>query len=269
MSTLADSKMKTGGLLALIGGILGTLVNLWIFVSVFPGLGERYAAKGLNDELQIMPKIFPYMNDIGTIAGIVFFVAAWGFFAKKDWAWNVAMVAATGGLMGGWMCFLFPLMAGEPPLFLSIFIPDLIIWLLLVLHVRPTQRKFWVLGLLAGMAFVLNFMNGIEVVKMLVTKNHPLLLVVQKLNWVAAVGFGLSSLGLVFYRKWSLPIGIGAGILAIMAGFPLAFLADKIDPLFLFGPIAALLLLIYFLLYGNKIWAEEKAPVVEKKSSAV
>lgn len=207
------------------------------------------------DELEIVPVIFPTMNGVGVLAGIAFFVAAYGFFSKKAWAWPLAVIAATGGLLAGWMCFLFPLMAGEAPFFLSIFLPNLVIWLLLVLYVHPVERKYWVLGLLAGMAFVMNFMNGIEVIKMLVSVKAPILLVVQKLNWVAAIGWGLCSIAIVFKRPWGVPIGIGAGFLALIAGTPLAFVSESIDPLFLFGPIIAAGLLIYLLINGRKLWS--------------
>jgi len=248
-----DARMRTGGILAIIGGLLCTVVNLLIFLYSYPIVQERYIAKGMVDELEIVPSIFPTMTGIGVLAGILFFVAAYGFFAQKTWGWPLAVIAATGGLLAGWMCFLFPLMAGEAPLFLSIFLPNLAIWLVLVLHVHQVERKFWVLGLLAGMAFVMNFMNGIEVIKMLVNEQAPILLVVQELNWVAAIGWGLCSLALVFKRSWGVPVGIGAGILALVAGTPLAFVSATIDPLFLFGPIISLGLLIYFLVYGQKV----------------
>lgn len=257
VSDLPESKMKLGGLLCLIGGLLGTIINLLIFLYSYPIVQVRYAEKNMLDELQIVPGSFPNMNDVGIIAGILFLVAAYGYYNRKSWSFSLSMIAATTGLLGGWMCFLFPLMASEAPLFLSIFIPNLIIWLLLVIKVRPTVRKIWILGLLAGMALVLNFMNGIEVIKMLAnesTAGMPILLVVQKLNWIAAIGFGVASLGFIFDYKWAVPVAIGGGLLAILAGTPLAFTAEEIDPLFLFGPILSAILLLYFLAKGNKVW---------------
>jgi hypothetical protein len=110
------------------------------------------------------------------------------------------------------------------------------------------------LGLATGMAFIFCFMNGVASWSRIITIGRPIYLVVQRLNWVAFIGFGVLTVGIMLKPKdWMRVLGISAALLELVVGIPLV-VATTISlgrfSLFSFGPIMALIVLVLFLWPG-------------------
>jgi hypothetical protein len=104
------------------------------------------------------------------------------------------------------------------------------------------------------MAFIFCFMNGVASWSRIITIGRPIFLIVQRLNWVAFIGFGVLTVGLLLRPKeWMRVLGISAALLELVVGIPLV-VATTISlgrfSLFSFGPIMALVILVLFLWPG-------------------
>lgn len=258
---------KVGGSITLLGGLLGTIGTVNFFMQSYHSVIQaNLDIKNLGGA-KMLTGVFPAMNDLGVLAGVAFLVASYGFFAKKRWAWLVAILAATAGLLSSWMGIVFPLMVQQTPKFALIFLPDLVLWLILVLYVRPTKLKIAATSLIYGIAFVLNFMNGVAAMKMMLGTHKPIFFATQQLNWLAAICFGIFSIAILFRKSWGVPVAVAGGLLAAIGGLPLSRLnAGDADgaSLFFIGPTVALVLTLALIIWGNKLWVgkENKAAQV-------
>jgi hypothetical protein len=102
-----------------------------------------------------------------------------------------------------------------------------------------------------GVAFIMCMMNGIASWSRIITIGSPLFILVQRLNWVAMIGWGIVTAGLLLRPKeWMRILGIGAGLLELVVGIPLGLAtAGTLGrfSLFLLAPIISAVLLLLFL----------------------
>ena len=82
----------TGALIGIIGHFI--LFQKWYLV----GMNTPSAEPGCEILLKY---IHPFLTDVGLLAGILFAVAAYGFFTKRGWAFLVTQVAMVMALMPG------------------------------------------------------------------------------------------------------------------------------------------------------------------------
>ena len=166
-------------------------------------------------------------------------------------------------LLTGFFSMVPAMSRGLFPLFLIVFLPNLITYLLLLTYVRKVDGKIVLVSLISGMAYVMVFMNGIASTDKIILKRGDIFIAVQRINWIAAVGWGVFTVALVTRQKWTVPVGLGAGLLTLTAGIPLA-VATTLEAgrfsMFSPGPmLAALLLLVLFVPAGNRMvtqWLE-------------
>jgi hypothetical protein len=108
------------------------------------------------------------------------------------------------------------------------------------------------LGLLLGMAWVFCLMNGIASLSRIITIGKPFYVFVQRLHWVAMLGWGVATVGILMKPKeWMRVVGLSAGVLEIVIGFPLAYLtAIELGrfSLFSLAPICSTILVVLFVI---------------------
>jgi hypothetical protein len=172
-------------------------------------------------------------------------------------------VANVLALQGGFFINVPFAAADLPPVYLIIFVPNLLLYALLTLVVGRVHWRRAGLGLVTGMSFVFCLMNGIASWSRILTIGDPIFVLVQRLHWVAMIGWGLVTVGiLVRPKEWMRLVGIGSGVLELVVGIPLAVVtAQQLGrfSMFSLAPIFSLALLLAFLWPGAWTWFTEAA----------
>jgi hypothetical protein len=141
--------------------------------------------------------------------------------------------------------------ASMPPVYFIIFWPNLILYFLLMKLVGRLSWGRTLLGLLAGATFIFCFMNGVASWSRIITIGSHIFVAVQRLNWVAFIGWGVVTVGILIRPKdWMRVLGLAAGFLELVVGIPLA-VSTTISlgrfSMFSLGPIFSLVLLVLFI----------------------
>jgi hypothetical protein len=244
-----EIRERLGGILTLIGGLLGIIGTMLLFMSWYqPAMAAEAAEPGCEI---LLKTLMPALGDVGIIAGVIYLLSAYGFFTHRAWAFKLAVVANVLALQGGFFLNV-PFMAADlPPVYFAIFFPNVVLYFLLMRLVGGLSWSRILLGLGAGIAFVLCLMNGIASWSRIITIGAPIFMLVQRLHWVAMIGWGVITVGILLAPKdWMRILGIGAAVTELVVGIPLAQ-ATTIQlarfSLFSLAPIISLVLLVIFL----------------------
>lgn len=263
-----ETRRTLGLTIAVIGALLGLIGTLVLFVRWYDPVIEAEHMAGRPDEGLIVQYIFPALSDIGVIAGVLWALAAYGFAARRNWAWTLAVVANVMALQSSFFPMIPPVTRDLPPATALIFVPNLLFYLLLLTLVRPVSARTLIIGLLSGIAMVLSFMNGVASTNKMIVEGAAIFTAVQRLNWVAALGWGIFTVGiLVKPAAWVRWLGLGAGLLELTAGLPLGIktaAASGRFSMFLPAPLLSLALLILLLLpVGRRLPERQKGRASE------
>ncbi len=251
-----NKRVKVGAAISLICAFLGVVVIFASFLQVYEPIMASEMADGraggdsIANGVSISKYVMPIVNDIAIIGGVFWAVAAYGFVKREKWAWSTAILANVLSLLSFFM--LIPAMSrGISPIYAIVFIPNIIAFFLLVLYVSRVDLKIVAISTVAGMAYVMAFMNGVAATDHMVSGGGTIFVVGQRLNWIASIALGAFVIGLLTRKNWSLRLGLGAALLTLVAGLPLGVVtsmgAAKFSMYFL-APILALLLIISIIL---------------------
>lgn len=247
-----NNKNRISGGLAAAGGLLGIAATYLLFMGWY---GPARMAEAAEPGCEILlGYLMPALSDFGILAGVLYLVAAYGFFGSAGWAFPLAVIANVLALQGSWFINVPMMAAGLPPVYFIIFWPNLILYFLFAKWVGGLSWRRVLLGLGTGMAFIFCFMNGVASWSRIITIGKSIFIIVQRLNWVAFVGFGIVTVGVLLKPKeWMRVLGLCAALLELVVGIPLVVsttLSLGRFSLFSFGPIMALVLLVLFLWPG-------------------
>ncbi len=250
------TRSKVGAVISIIGAILGIVVIYAGFLQVYDPIMASEMADGraggeiIEDGLSVSKYVMPIVNDIGIIGGVVWAVSAYGFIKREEWAWSSAIVANVLSLLSFFM--LIPAMSrGISPIYAFVFIPNIIAFFLLLTYVRKVDPKIIAISTVAGMAYVMAFMNGVASTDQMLSGGGTLFIIGQRLNWIASIAWGSFVVALLTRKKWALQLGLFAALLTLVAGIPMGVVTTmesaKFSMYFL-APILALFLKISFIL---------------------
>jgi len=239
-----------GAILSIIGALLGVFGTINLFMNWYvPSMNFVAAEPGCEILLKY---IFPVLSDFGILAGVIYAVSAYGYISGASWAFSTSVIALVLALPATWFINVPFMAAGQPPIFFPLFIPNLILFFLFMKVVRRISWGRTLLAMFTGAAFIMCMMNGIASSSRIITIGDPLYVLVQRLNWVAMIGWGIVTAGLMLRPKgWLRILGIGAGLMELVVGIPLGLAtAGTLGrfSLFLLAPIiSAALLMLFFL----------------------
>lgn len=251
---------------------MGFIGHYVIFLNWYEaGMAAEAAEPGCEILLKyIQPAIF----DLGILGGALFLVSAYGFFTGRNWSFLLSVIAITLALQGSWFINVPYMAAGLPPVYFTLFWPYLILYFLIMFVVGKVTWGRTLLGFLAGMTYVFCLMNGIASLSRIITIGAPVYVAVQRLHWLAMLGFGVISVGVVLHpAEWMRVLGITAGVVELAVGIPLV-IATTISlgrfSLFSLAPIGSLLLLVILIWPG--LWekltaAKEDLPLVQPREA--
>ena len=243
---------KLGGFLAIIAALIGIIGQFVLFSNWYQiGMAADSAEPGCEILLKY---IHPLLADFGIFAGVVFAISAYGFFTKEKWAFPLSVIAITFALLASWFINVPYMAANLPPIYFTLFWPYLILYFLIMRGVGRVSWSVTLLGLLTGLAYITCFMNGVSSTSRIITIGSPLFVLVQRLHWVAMIGWGVVTVGIILKPKeWRRVVGLVAGGLELAVGIPLAY-ATAINlgrfSLFALAPIISLVLMVLFLWPG-------------------
>ncbi|MCF6277611.1 MAG: hypothetical protein L3J16_02535 [Anaerolineales bacterium] len=268
-----QEKDKAGTAIALIGAILGIFVIYASFLQVYDPIMASEMAVGraggasIESGISVSKYVMPIVNDITLVGGVMWTVAAYGFMHKEKWAWSTAVTANVLSLLSFFM--LIPAMSrGISPVYTIVFVPNIIAFFLLLRHVRQIDPKIVVLSTVAGMAYVMSFMNGVAATDQMLSGGKQVFIIAQRLSWLAAIAWATFVIGLLNRKNWSIQIGLGAALLTLVAGIPagvaVSLEASKFS-MYLLAPILALLLKISLVHPKSNAlitqWLKRKEPI--------
>jgi hypothetical protein len=255
---MEESKMtrnnKLGGIVSIIGGLMGIISHFILFLSwYFRGMAADSAEPGCEI---LLKWVHPALTDIGILGGVIFLVSAYGFFTKKKWAFFLSVIAIVLSLQGSWFINVPYMAAGLPPIYFTIFWPFLILFFILMIPVGKLSWTQTMIGFISGMAWVFCLMNGIASLSRILTIGAPIFYLVQRLHWVAMLGWGTVTVSILMGPKeWTFIVGLTAGLLELVVGIPLAIVtAQQLGrfSLFALAPISCFALLVIFFWPG--VW---------------
>jgi hypothetical protein len=263
-----NGKQRLGAWLALGGAILGIAGTYAIFLNWYsPALTAEAAEPGCEILLKYL---MPALSDFGILAGVLYAVSAYGFFTAASWAFPLVVIANVLALQGSWFINVPFMAAGMPPVYFIIFWPNLILYFLLMKVVGGISWSRTLLGLVTGMAFIFCFMNGVASWSRILTIGAHIFVAVQRLNWVASIGWGVVTVGILRGPKeWMRTLGLSAGLLELVVGIPLA-VSTTISlgrfSMFSLGPIFSFILLVIFVspTLWQRLTSEAKAVPLEQ-----
>lgn len=268
MIMITDKKKKSAGiLLSAIGGILGVIGHTLLFIMYYEPYQAAMLAPppaGVGTDA-IIVAFLPIIADFGIISGILYLLCGMGFYYETEWAYPTAVIANIFALLAGFWPFIPAITVAQPPVYMPIiFLPNLLIFFGLLLYVGKISKIQTLFALTVGIAFVMTFMNGVASTNRILGVNAgrvtgnieiaaPIYVLSQRINWVAAFGYAAVTFCILLLneKEWVRFIGIGAAILCLLGGMPLAIL-NTIDKggeisMFFFAPILTIPLLLIFL----------------------
>ncbi len=261
------------GLASFILGAGGVFLSyLFIFLHLSNILAAETAAA--RECRLVAPFFIPAFACFGILGGIIWLTAGVGFFQKKEWAYSVAVIAVVIALFASFWPNI-PAMeskAAAPGPWFLIFFPNLLVYFYLVIKIGKESGKKALLGLVLGMAFILNFINGIAATTRMVNRLPDISLpspdfseafmymLTMPTNMIASLLFGYAAIGIYLAKRKNLVriMGLAGVFLAISAGFPLAiysmfFGGDGPNfSMFILGPVVSLFGGLIFL--SSKSW---------------
>jgi len=263
-----ETNNKVGLIVAGVGAIICIIGTLLLFTRWYDAVIAAELAAGRPDEAIIVQYIFPFLSDLGVLAGIFWAIAAHGFGTRRQWAWSVAVIANVLALQSSFFPMIPPVTRDLPPYSGLIFLPNLALYGVLLGVVRRVDWRITVVGLFSGIAMVLSFMNGVASTDKIIVTGLSLFVAVQRLNWIAAIGWGIFTAALLIKpAEWVRVVGIGAAILEIAVGLPLG-IATALEAgrfsMFLPAPLLSLALLTLLLLpWGRQIAPQLKPALTQ------
>ena len=240
------NKNLLGGILAIIASLMGIFGHFILFLQWYQiGMHTQSAEPGCEILLKY---IHPLMANLGIIGGVLFAVAAYGYFTKKNWAFFLTDIALVLALLGSWFINVPYLAAGLPPVYFPLFWPYLILYFLFLKAVGKISWSQTWLSLFTGVAYIFCWMNGVSSTSRIITHGDPIFVLVERLHWIAMIGWAVVTVGIVIKPKnWMLVVGLVAAVTELVVGIPLAAVtAQQLGrfSLFALGPIACLGLLV-------------------------
>ncbi len=241
-----------GGIISIAGALLGIIGHFILFQAwYFRGMAAESAEEGCEILLKFL---HPALTDLGILGGVLFAMAAFGFFTRRRWAFFVSVIAIVLSLQGSWFINVPYMAADLPPVYFSLFWPFLVIYVVLL---RAVGKLTWGrigVALLAGLTFVLTFMNGVSSLSRSITIGTPIFVMTQRLHWFAMIGCGAIAVGIIMDpREWMWLVGLISCTLELVVGIPLAIVTARNlgrFSLFSLAPIGCFILLVVLLWPG-------------------
>ena len=245
---------KLGAALAVLGIIAGLLLY-FILAAQYNLVIDSKTVDGRLDEVASVEMVYPLLGWLGTAAGAVWAAVLYGFVRKEDWAWFWGTVAATIQLLAGFFPAIPSMDSHLPTPTLIVFGLAAVLWFGM-LFIGGVNKKIITLTFIAGLAYVLTFIDGVApIAKFTTSHDNPfwngMYVMSQQVSWWGAAAWAIFIFAVLKKNSLAIPVGIFAATMSMMAGYPLGLYNALVEvhrfSMFLPAPIISTGLLIYLL----------------------
>jgi hypothetical protein len=212
------------------------------------------------DEATSVRITYAVLGWLGTTSAAIWAMVFYGFLHKEKWAWFWGMVAATIQLLAGFFPAIPAMDSHLPTPTLMVFGLAAILWFGM-LFIGGVDKKIITLTFIAGLAYVLTFIDGVApIAKYTTSQDDPfwngMYVITQEVSWWGAAAWAIFIFATLKKKSWAIPVGIFAASMSMMAGYPLGLHNALVEvhrfSMFLPAPLISTGLLIYLLLPGTK-----------------
>lgn len=248
------------GIISIIMGVMGIVLHYLFQVLFFEAI---LAAEAGNPCVTTAPIFFPIFADIGIVGGLLWILAGIAFLQKKKWGYSAAVIGVVLSLKSSFWPNI-PTMEGGAvlPVWFIIFLPNLVMYFVLLRSMRNESWIKMLFGMLTGMAFILNFINGIASTTRMIQYSADfdqagIFILTQRLGMIASILFGIATIGLFLAKKkeWVRIVGLSGAIMSMAGGYPLAIhsmilafqLEEKAFSMFIMAPVVSTVVCVVFL----------------------
>jgi hypothetical protein len=141
-----------------------------------------------------------------------------------------------------------------------IFVLAAVLWFAM-LFIGGVKKGIITLAFIAGLAYVLSFIDGVAPISKYTTSHddpfwNGMYVMTQQINWWGAAAWAVFIFALLKKKSWTIPVGIFAGAMSMLAGYPLGlnnalFEAHRFS-MFLPAPMISTGLVVYLALPGTR-----------------
>jgi hypothetical protein len=243
------------GIVLAVLGVLTGLLTFYLLADIYMVNIQGKILDGRPDEAITVQLTFAMLGWIGVSAGALWGAVLYGFAKKLPWAWAWGTVAATAQLLAGFFPMIPPSSIGLPAPTIWVFLIALVLWFGMLL-IGGVTKKLIALTFVAGLAYVLTYMDGVATISKFQTTTYNdfwkgLYAMAQMVNWWGAAAWALFIFAALKRKSWTVPLGIFAALMSMMGGYPLAvinIIEVKRFSMFLPGPLISTILLVVLLL---------------------
>lgn len=255
---------KLGAALAVLGIVAGILAFYLIASQYNQVIGVKLATDRM-DEAWSVRITYAVLGWIGTASTAIWAAVLYGFLQKKEWAWFWGAVAATIQLLVGFFPAIPAMDSHLPTPTLIVFALGGILWFGM-LFIGGVEKRIITLTFIAGLAYVLTFIDGVApIAKFTTSRDNPfwngMYVMTQQVSWWGAAAWAIFIFAVLRKRAWAIPVGIFAGTMSMLAGYPLGLYNALVEvhrfSMFLPAPLFGTGLLIYLLLPSTRKMLEE------------
>ncbi len=262
---------QIGALLALLGIVAG-LLALYFIAATYNTVIHTHFQAGEWEEANTVRIVYAVLGWLGTAAGALSAAVLWGFWQRQSWAWFWGAVAATILILAGFFPMIPAADSGLPTPTVVVFLLGSVMWFGMLL-LGGVDKRIIALTFVAGMAFVLTFINGVAPISKFQTTFQPprmytpgprafwngVYIILQQVNWWGAAAWAMFIFGAIRRRPWALPVGLFAAVMSIIGGYILGIhhmLEAGRFSMFLPAPIVSTILLIVLLTPAARRWLQ-------------
>ncbi len=251
---------RWGGVLASAGAVIGIAGHFLLFDKWYEiGMHAESAEPGCEILLKY---IHPLMADAGLLGAVLFAVAAFGFFTRRDWAFPLTTGALVLSLLGSWFVNVPFMAAGLPPVYFPLFWPYVGLYFVFTVLVAKVPWRRVLLGLLTGIAYIFCWMNGTASTSRIITMGSPIFVLVQRLHYLAMLGMAAVTIGVLLRpAEWVRVLGLTSAAAEVVVGVPLAYVTARLMSrfsMFALAPISCALIIL--MLARTHVWERWTRP---------
>lgn len=249
---------KLGAALAVLGLFTG-LLTFYLLASIYMPNIEGKITDGRPDEAVTVQIVFAMLGWLGVSAGALWGAVLYGFVTRQEWAWFWGTVAATLQMLAGFFPIIPPASIGLPTPTVWVFMLASILWFGM-LFIGGVSRKIIGLTFAAGLAYVLTYMDGVATISKYQTTTYNdlwkgMYAMAQMVNWWGAAAWAVFIFAVLRRKRWAVPLGIFAGLMSMMGGYPLGVInvmEVRRFSMFLPAPLISTVLVAVLLLPGAR-----------------
>lgn len=242
---------KLGAILSVVGLFAGLLL-FYLLADIYMVNINGKIADGRPDESNAVMITFAMLGWLGISAGALWGAVLYGFIHKQPWAWFWGTVAATVQMLAGFFPMIPPSSIGLPAPTIWVFLIANLLWFGMLL-IGGVRWKIIALTFVAGLAYVLTYMDGVANISKFQTTDYNdfwkgIYAMAQMVLWFGAAAWAVFIFAVLKQKSWAIPLGIFASLASMIGGFPLALIniyEVQRFSMFLPAPVIALGLFIF------------------------